>query len=198
MKKITLTLTLLLGFMLTLPAQEKRWEHSFNLAVGQLIDGSTLNYNTGISTKLGYGIAYGFSEQWSLKSGVSVRADLESPVKAFTYDGGDYDGFTFVEVPLVARYHTANNLVLGFGPVFSFCTANGSYYINSDPRHPLNGMAKIKDFYVGLQPSIAHEWKHLSIGVEATLGLMDVKLNHGLTTGSKYLHQVMGCVAYKF
>ncbi len=193
-----MALLLLAGVLGAASAQESKWEHCVNLSAGLFLDGTTLDYSNGLSAKLGYGVAYRFAERFSVKSGVAYRVDMESPIKAFTYDGGDYDAFEFVEVPLVARYHTKDNLVLALGPVFSFCTNNDTYYIDSDPTSPLDGKTKIKDFYVGLQPSVMYQWKHFSLGVEANIGLMDVKLNHGLTTGSKYLHQVMGCVAYRF
>lgn len=198
MKRIGIALLLLVGVLGAASAQERKWEHSVNLSAGLFLDGTTLNYDNGLSTRLGYGVAYRFAERFSVKSGVAYSINQESPIKAYTYDGGDYDAFEFVEVPLVARYHTKDNLVLALGPVFSFCTNNDTYYLDSDPTSPLNGKTKIKDFYVGLQPSIVYQWKHFSLGVEANVGLMDVKLNHGLTTGSKYLHQVMGCVAYRF
>ena len=198
MKRISMALLLLVGVLGAASAQERKWEHSVNLSVGLFLDGTTLGYDYGLSTRLGYGVAYRFAERFSVKSGVAYRADMESPIKAYTYEGADYDAFEFVEVPLVARYHTKDNLVLGLGPVFSFCTNNDTYYIDPKPDSPLNGKTKIKDCYVALQPSIMYQWEHFSLGVEANIGLMDVKLNHGLTTGSKYLHQVMGCVAYRF
>ena len=198
MKRIGIALLLLVGILGAASAQEKKWEHSVNLSAGMFLDGMTLNYDNGLSARLGYGVAYRFAERFSVKSGVAYRVDMDSPIKAYTYDGGDYDAFEFVEVSLVARYHTKENFVFGLGPVFSFCTNNDTYYIDPKPDSSLNGKTKIKDFYVGLQPSIMYQWKHFSLGVEANIGLMDVKLNHGLTTGSKYLHQVMGSVAYRF
>ena len=198
MKRVNTALLLLVGVLSAASAQEKKWEHSVNLSTGLFLDGTTLSYDGGLSARLGYGVAYRLAERFSVKSGVAYRVDMESPIKAFTYDGGDYDAFGFVEVPLVARYHTKDNLVLGLGPVFSFCTNNDTYYIDANPLSPLNGKTKNKDFYVGLQPSIMYQWGHFNFGVEANIGLMDVKLNHGLTTGSKYLHQVMGCVSFRF
>lgn len=198
MKRIIIALFLLAGFFGATSAQEKGWEHSVSLSAGQFQEGTLLNYDTGLSLKLGYGLAYQFTEQFSVKSGIAYRIDMESPIEAATYDGSDYDAFEFIEVPLIARYHTKGHLVLGLGPVFAFCTNNDTYYINPNPHSPLNGRKKIKDFYAGLQPSIMYQWKHFSIGIEATYGLMDVKLNHGLTTGSKYLHQVMCSAAYRF
>lgn len=198
MKRISIALLLLAGVLATASAQEKKWEHSVNLSAGLFLDKTASACGKGLSTKLGYGVAYQFADRFSVKSGVAFRADMESPVKMYTYDGGDYDAFTFIDVPLVARYHATDNLVLALGPVFSFSTNNDTYYIDPKPTSPLNGKTKIKDFYVGLQPSIVYQWKHFSLGVEANIGMMDVKLNHGLTTGSKYLHQVMGCVAYRF
>lgn len=198
MKRFGIVLLLITSFIASTFAQEKKWEHSVYLSAGLFLDGTTLDYNPGLSTKFGYGISYQFAERFSLKSGVAYRVDMESPVKMFTYDGGDYDSFTFVEIPLTARYHTEDDFVFGLGPVLSFCIENDTYYVNSNPRHPLNGMTKIKDFCVGVQPSVMYKWGHFSLGVEATFGLMDVKLNHGFAAGGKYLHQIMGSVAYCF
>lgn len=198
MKRTIIALLLLIGFIGAVAAQERKWEHSINLSAGLYLDGTVADYDLGVSAKLGYGVAYRFTEQFSVKTGIAQRLDMESPIKAYTYDGGDYDAFTFIEVPLVARYHTKDHVVFGLGPVFAFCTSNDTYYIDADPQSPLNGKPKIKEFYVGLQPSIIYQWKHFALGVEATCGLMDVKLNHGLTTGSKYLNQVMCSISYRF
>lgn len=198
MKRTRIALLLIIGFVGVASAQERKWEHSVNISVGQFQSGTVVSYDPGVSAKLGYGLAYRFTEQFSVKTGIAMREDMESPIKAYTHEGGDHDFFAFIEVPLVARYHTKDNLVLALGPVFAFCTYNDTYYIDADPQSPLNGKPKIKDFYVGLQPSIMYQWKHFALGIEVTCGLMDVKLNHGLTTGSKYLRQVMGSVAYRF
>lgn len=198
MKRVGMSLLLIAGFIASVSAQEKKWEHSVNFSAGLFLDGITLDYNSGLSAKLGYGISYQFAERFSMKLGVAYRVDMESPVKMFGYDGGDYDSFAFVEVPLIARYHTEGGFVFGMGPVFSFCIENDTYYVNSDPHHPLNGMTKIKEFCVGVQPSVMYKWEHFSLGVEATFGLMDVNLNHGLAAGGKYLHQITGSVAYCF
>lgn len=196
MKRISIALLLLIGFIEAAAAQERKWEHSVSISAGQFQDGTLVSYDTGLSVKFGYGLAYRFAEQLSVKTGIAMRGDAESAFQQ--WEGGDYDVFEFIEVPLVARYHTKDNLVLALGPVFAFCTYNDTYYIDADPQSPLNGKPKIKDFYVGLQPSIMYQWKHFALGIEVTCGLMDVKLNHGLTTGSKYLRQVMGSVAYRF
>lgn len=196
MKKISIVLLLLASCIGATSAQERKWEHSINLSAGLYLDGTVADYDTGLSLKFGYGLAYRFAEQFSVKTGIAMRGDAESAFQQ--WEGGDYDTFEFIEVPLVARYHTKDHVVFGLGPVFAFCTSNDTYYIDADPQSPLNGKPKIKNFYVGLQPSIIYQWKHFALGVEATCGLMDVKLNHGLTTGSKYLNQVMGSISYRF
>lgn len=196
MKRISIALLLLMGFIGVASAQERKWEHSVNISAGQFQAGTLVSYDTGLSLKFGYGLAYRFAEQFSVKTGIAMRGDAESAFQQWV--GGDYDTFEFIEVPLVARYHTKDHVVFGLGPVFAFCTNNDTYYIDADPQSPLNGKPKIKDFYVGLQPSIVYQWKHFALGIEATYGLMDVKLNHGLTTGSKYLNQVMCSISYRF
>lgn len=61
---------------------------------------------------------------------------------------------------------------------------------------------RIKRVHVGLtekQEKLGRISKFLArIFNLPTYGLMDVKLNHGLTTGSKYLNQVMCSISYRF
>lgn len=97
MKRISIALLLLIGFIGSVAAQERKWEHSVNISAGQFQDGTLVSYDTGLSLKFGYGLAYRFAEQFSVKTGIAMRRDIESAFQQ--WEGGDYDTFEFIEVP---------------------------------------------------------------------------------------------------
>ena len=58
MKRTIIALLLLIGFVGVASAQERKWEHSVNISAGQFQDGTLVSYDTGLSVKFGYGLAY--------------------------------------------------------------------------------------------------------------------------------------------
>ncbi len=185
-------------------AQEKKWEHNFYVSVGEFIETGTIedekhNVN-GITTRLGYGLNYYFSESFSVMPGLALHDDIEKPFK--DWDDKNYDHFNFLDVPVVAQYHIAagiGKLMFGFGPVFSFSIYNDTYDTAEGwvPNHPLKGKTKIKTFNFSVMPCVAYETKRMRFVLDGSLGLLDVQKKYGKLDGTKYLHNVCMTVGVK-
>ena len=197
MRKIVIALLLMAavsGF-----SQDRKWEHNIYVAGGLLIDREWGESETGVSMKLGYGLNYYFSEHWSMMPGIDIRQDAEnffSSAKA----GADSDDFVFLDIPILAQYHL-DRWAFGLGPVFSFCVSNDTYYVDHDPTSKLNGKDKIKNFYLGLQPSIKYQiGRHFRIGIDGQIGLHDVRKSYGFETQTtnKYLHNIVATIGVVF
>lgn len=202
MKKILLILCVLVS--LCTQAQKNRVEHNLQASVGAcdvLVDGQS---ESGLMIKLGYGLNYYFSKQWSVMPGVAYREVNERGLKT-CLDGSDYDHFNFIDIPIIVHYYLGGDkgswLTFGLGPVFSFCVGNDTYYINADPKDPRNGLEKAKSFSFGLQPSITCPvGKHWKFGVEAYLNLTDMQKkyeNLGIK-GSRHIHHFAATVGFIF
>lgn len=180
-------------------SQNQKWEHNIYVAGGLLIDREWGESETGVSMKLGYGLNYYFSEHWSLMPGIDIRRDAENFFSS-AKDGADSDDFVFLDVPVLAQYHV-DRWTFGLGPVFSFCVSNDTYYVDHDPNSELNGKNKIKDFYLGLQPSVKYRiGKHFLVGIDGQIGLHDVRKSYGFETQTtnKYLHNIVATVGVVF
>ena len=197
MRKIVIALLLMAavsGF-----SQDRKWEHNIYVAGGLLIDREWGESETGVSMKLGYGLNYYFSEHWSLMPGIDIRRDAENFFSS-AKDGADSDDFVFLDVPVLAQYHV-DRWAFGLGPVFSFCVSNDTYYVDHDPNSELNGKNKIKDFYLGLQPSVKYRiGKHFLVGIDGQIGLHDVRKSYGFETQTtnKYLHNIVATIGVVF
>ena len=194
-------LILMLLTTLNIQAQNKKWEHNIYVGAGLMMKSEDSHSHQGLSLKAGYGLGYFFNGQWSVMPGLAVRNVEENPF-AEAADGADEDGFTILDVPIVARYNVGNgtgSFTFGLGPVLSFCIDNETYYIDADPSSPLNKLNKCKTFSVGLQPSISYQMlKHLSIGLDGYYCLTNIKDTHGLTGGSKHIHDVTAKIIFLF
>ena len=180
-------------------SQDRKWEHNIYVAGGLLIDREWGESETGVSMKLGYGLNYYFSEHWSLMPGIDIRQDAENFFSS-AKDGADSDDFVFLDVPVLAQYHV-DRWTFGLGPVFSFCVSNDTYYVDHDPNSELNGKDKIKNFYLGLQPSIKYQiGRHFRIGIDGQIGLHDVRKSYGFETQTtnKYLHNIVATIGVVF
>ena len=198
MKKIIISALLMMAAVNGY-SQNQKWEHNIYVAGGLLIDREWGESETGVSMKLGYGLNYYFSEHWSLMPGIDIRQDAEnffSSAKA----GADSDDFVFLDIPILAQYHL-DRWAFGLGPVFSFCVSNDTYYVDHDPNSELNGKNKIKDFYLGLQPSVKYRiGKHFLVGIDGQIGLHDVRKSYGFETQTtnKYLHNIVATIGVVF
>lgn len=180
-------------------SQDRKWEHNIYVAGGLLIDREWGESETGVSMKLGYGLNYYFSEHWSLMPGIDIRRDAENFFSS-AKDGADSDDFVFLDIPVLAQYHI-DRWSFGLGPVFSFCVSNDTYYVDHDPNSELNGKNKIKDFYLGLQPSIKYQiGRHFCVGIDGQIGLHDVRKSYGFETQTtnKYLHNIVATIGVVF
>lgn len=180
-------------------SQDRKWEHNIYVAGGLLIDREWGESETGVSMKLGYGLNYYFSGHWSLMPGIDIRRDAENFFSS-AKDGADSDDFVFLDIPVLAQYHV-DRWAFGLGPVFSFCVSNDTYYVDHDPNSKLNGKDKIKNFYLGLQPSIKYQiGRHFRIGIDGQIGLQDVRKSYGFETQTtqKYLHNIVATVGVVF
>lgn len=180
-------------------SQDRKWEHNIYVAGGLLIDREWGESETGVSMKLGYGLNYYFSEHWSLMPGIDIRRDAENFFSSAKV-GADSDDFVFLDVPVLAQYHL-DRWTFGLGPVFSFCVSNDTYYVDHDPNSELNGKNKIKDFYLGLQPSVKYRiGKHFLVGIDGQIGLHDVRKSYGFETQTtnKYLHNIVATIGVVF
>ena len=198
MKKIIISALLLMAAVSGF-SQDRKWEHNIYVAGGLLIDREWGESETGVSMKLGYGLNYYFSEHWSLMPGIDIRQDAENFFSS-AKDGADSDDFVFLDVPVLAQYHV-DRWTFGLGPVFSFCVSNDTYYVDHDPNSELNGKNKIKDFYLGLQPSIKYQiGRHFLVGIDGQIGLHDVRKSYGFETQTtnKYLHNIVATIGVVF
>ena len=198
MKKIIISALLLMAAVNGY-SQDRKWEHNIYVAGGLLIDREWGESETGVSMKLGYGLNYYFSEHWSLMPGIDIRQDAENFFSS-AKDGADSDDFVFLDVPVLAQYHV-DRWTFGLGPVFSFCVSNDTYYVDHDPNSELNGKNKIKDFYLGLQPSIKYQiGRHFLVGIDGQIGLHDVRKSYGFETQTtnKYLHNIVATIGVVF
>lgn len=199
MKRLLWSLMLLAA--LNAQAQERKWEHRFSLGAGITAEREDGRTDNGLALRAGYALAYNLSEQWSLMAGLAIR-DVSENTFGDAMDGADDDHFTFLDLPLVARYHVGQgkgSWALGLGPVLSYCISNDTYYIDADPQSPLNYLDKSKRFVLGLQPAVTYRLsRHWELGVEANIGLTNIKDGHGLTSGSKHIHYVMATIGVVF
>ena len=104
-----------------------------------------------------------------------------------------------LDVPVIAQYHLGR-WAFGLGPVFSFCISNDQYHYDY-PTSKLNGKDKIKNFYLGLQPSIKYQiGRHFRIGIDGQIGLHDVRKSYGFETQTtnKYLHNIVATIGVVF
>ena len=187
MKKIIISALLLMAAVSGF-SQDRKWEHNIYVAGGLLIDREWGESETGVSMKLGYGLNYYF-----------IRQDAENFFSS-AKDGADSDDFVFLDVPVLAQYHV-DRWTFGLGPVFSFCVSNDTYYVDHDPNSELNGKNKIKNFYLGLQPSIKYQiGRHFRIGIDGQIGLHDVRKSYGFETQTtnKYLHNIVATIGVVF
>ena len=198
MKKIIISALLLMAAVNGY-SQDRKWEHNIYVAGGLLIDREWGESETGVSMKLGYGLNYYFSEHWSMMPGIDIRQDAENFFSS-AKEGADSDDFVFLDIPVLAQYHV-DRWTFGLGPVFSFCVSNDTYYVDHDPTSKLNGKDKIKNFYLGLQPSIKYQiGRHFRIGIDGQIGLHDVRKSYGFETQTtnKYLHNIVATVGVVF
>lgn len=179
---------------------QKRFEHNVFASAGLFIDHSRYDNCTGLSVRLGYGLNYYFTDHISVMPAVAVRNVSENTFSD-SEEGADDDFFTFLDIPIILQYHFSgkgDGWVVGFGPVFSFALDRDKYYLDAIPQSPLDGQSKIKTFHLGLQPGILYQTGKFRVGIESNIGLQNIENRHGLSSGSKYIHDIVASVYFHF
>lgn len=198
MKRLLLACALL-WTALSVQAQSKPISHHAFVGFGLLIDSEDGRSEAGITAKAGYRMDIRLSERWSVMPGVGVREMLERPFS--DDDGSDDDHFVFLDLPVMLQYHLSagtEGWTVGLGPVFSFCVGNEHHYIDAIPNGYNSEYNKIQTFNVGVQLSVAYQFKHFRIGIEGNVGLMDIARKDDRFTASKHLYDLMLVVGYRF
>ncbi|SDF30598.1 Outer membrane protein beta-barrel domain-containing protein [Bacteroidales bacterium KHT7] len=199
MKKLLLSIALVLGMNSVAQAQTKKFEHNIYLSAGMVTEASHYGSTNGYSFRIGYGLNYYFSEKFSLMPCITLRQ--ESETLSSPEVGGDPFSYGFVDVPVLAQFHLPAGKckwVFGVGPMFSYCIGKDSYYIDAVPDHWLNGKEKLNDFSVGVQPSIMFEFWKMRIGVEGNIGLTNVRKKYDPSFENTYIHGIVGTVNFHF
>jgi len=196
---IIIATALVIGYSANASAQEKKWEHMAYLSVGQFIDADSQDGTAkGLTIKRGYGLNRYFTENISLMAGIAYHSDEGKEFPDATV-GADDDYFRFIEFPIMFQYHyevgSFGKLVFGIGPAIDYCIHNDYYTVADDPYSPFNHKKKIKQYNFSIIPSISYQFWHFRIGVDGSYGIPDVKLRHGITFGSKHLHNICATVA---
>lgn len=164
------------------------------------MDHSRHDNSNGLSVRLGYGLNYYFTDHISVMPAIAVRNVSENTF-GDSGDGSNDDSFTFLDVPVDFQYHLSGKSkgwVLELAPVFSFALDKDKYYVDADPRSSLDGQSKIKTFHLGLQPGFLYQTGKFRVGIESNIGLQNIENRHGLSSGSKYIHDVVASVCFHF
>ena len=199
MKKLLLSIALVLGMNNVVQAQTKKFEHNIYWSAGMVTEASHYGSINGYSFRTGYGLNCYFSEKFSLMPCITLRQEIET--LSFNEVGADPFCYTFVDVPVMAQFHLPAGKckwVFGVGPMFSYCIGKDSYYIDAVPDHWLNGKEKLNDFSVGVQPSIMFEFWKMRIGVEGNIGLTNVRKKYDPSFENTYIHGIVGTVNFHF
>ncbi len=192
---IAIALTAGLAAWAQKPAGTKRVES--NVLLGAGLFGETgnraRNVFPGAVLRLSYGLDVRLGGPWSLMPGAGIRAQM-GEINHIGWVGGDPEGMSQADFFVVPRYHLdadGTRIVLGLGPALSYMVGPDTYYIDADPRDPLNGKEKFNRFDLGLQPSlIFRHGRHFQWGFEANVGLLNAMRQYPeySRTGSIHLH----------
>ncbi|MBO7595385.1 MAG: hypothetical protein J6T12_10465 [Salinivirgaceae bacterium] len=189
------TIAAVLLLSCTIGSHAQKLENDLFVSLGRFIeaDTDTIGTTKGQTKKIGYGLNFYLTDNYSVMAAVVSHFDTEKSI----FESAKY---TFIDVPILFQYHTTNNgvgnLMLGCGPVISKCIHN-DYYETDDSRHGLNHKKKIKEVNFSLMPCIAYEMQILRFQIDANIGLRDMKRQYkvrdtgdSLTPGQNHLHNV--------
>lgn len=199
MKKLLLSIALVLGLNVAVQAQTKKFEHNIYWSAGMVTEASHYGSTNGYSFRTGYGLNCYFSEKFSLMPCITLRQEIET--LSFNEDGADPFCYTFVDVPVMAQFHLSAGKckwVFGVGPMFSYCIGKDSYYIDAVPEQWLDDNDKLNTFSVGVQPSIMFDFWKMRIGVEGNIGLTNVRKKYDYNYENTYIHGIVGTVNFHF
>ncbi|MCR5709741.1 MAG: hypothetical protein K6G79_04595 [Bacteroidales bacterium] len=145
-----------------------------------------------LAVHLSYGLDIRLDDNWSLMPGAALRAQTAS-LLLMTGVGADIDILSFADAFCTLSYHMQAGtcgIVFSLGPVASYSLNKSTYYIDADPRDPLNNLQKFHDFDYGLQPGVTFRMgKAWQWGLEATLGLRNMRIQypqHGVDATTRF------------
>lgn len=217
-----------LFFHVVTMAQDKKWEFNAKLAFGgewsdKHWNGYYSNELDDVSLRAGIGVKYYFDEHWSIMPEVEIIGDeydeddndLNHRIR---FNNEQTDKFIFIDIPVCVQYRIQLGqskkrfMVFGLGPSFNFTVKNnkyefydgewseyevpGSYYDNR--KSALNGKKKIKNFNIGIQPSVMYQFGHFQVGLEANFGLLDMNKKYGIRTGRNRINHIWPTFSYHF
>ena len=204
MKKLLLSIALVLGMNSIAQAQTKKFEHNIYWSAGMVTEASHYGSTNGYSFRTGYGLNCYFSEKFSLMPCITLRQEIET-LSFNEEQAGAYVAHKCGDDAMPERLDAIGREVIrkakilfGVGPMFSYCIGKDSYYIDAVPDHWLNGKEKLNDFSVGVQPSIMFEFWKMRIGVEGNIGLTNVRKKYDLSFENTYIHGIVGTVNFHF
>ncbi len=147
MKKLLLSIALVLGMNSIAQAQTKKFEHNIYWSVGLVTETSHYGSTNGYSFRTGYGLNCYFSEKFSLMPCITLRQEIET--LSFNEDGADPFCYTFVDVPVMAQFHLPAGKckwVFGVGPMFSYCIGKRFVLYRCRPRSLAKRQRKAQRF----------------------------------------------------
>ncbi len=203
MKRILFSFLLFAAILPGFAQESRRPSHEIQLSAGTYSYGSGVQeyFQLGLlSMRLSYGLDIPVAENWSVIPEIGAKFYWEG-VFAIGAVGADFDGFTYWDLTVSGRYHTADGIILGLGPMLSYARRQDHYYIDADPWDPLNGQPKNTRFNLSLRPSVLFGCgKHWHLGAEAEIGLTNAmvqypELHH---TGTRHLHALRFVACYRF
>ena len=199
MKKLLLSIALVLGMNNVAQAQTKKFEHNIYWSAGMVTEASHYGSTNGYSFRTGYGLNCYFSEKFSLMPCITLRQEIET--LSFNEDGAAPFCYTFVDVPVMVQFHLPTGKckwVFGVGPMFSYCIYKDSHYIDAVPEQWLDDNDILNTFSVGVQPSIMFDFWKMRIGVEGNIGLTNVRKKYDPSFENTYIHGIVGTVNFHF
>ncbi len=193
MKKIALTIIVLLGFSLTVSAQ-KKGDVEFGLNVGynnSTVSDSEYAADSGSGFNFGGSMDYYFSNSWSIKG--KLIYDQKG------WDNGyieDSDGFAYntdfnlnyLTIPVMANWHFGNkrNWYLDFGPYMGFLLNAEEVRFNTDVTDGFNSNDFGLAFGIGVKIPLNNKLK-LFFEYEGQSGFNDIfkENNYSSVTNSR-------------
>ena len=179
----------------------KPLESDIRLGAGLFAETGNHADKPGIALRVSYGLDIKINDRWSLMPGAGLKTQV-SDIRHFGCIGGDLDQMSAADLFLDVRYRAAGKAVFSLGPQVSYMISPDTYYIDADPRDPLNGKEKFYRWDIGLRPGLVFNvGEHRYWGFEALIGLRNMLRPYDFsarTQGSIYLHNLMFVYGWHF
>jgi len=199
MKRFLFLFSFLLTSLLS-SAQEGQIEHTIYVGGGYFWEsrGSGAQTVTGASLKIGYALDYFITHNLSVMPGIALRSEMEGGFGDSDDGAADYD-FTFLDIPVMLRYHfgEGSRWAVGVGPAFSYAIHRDEIYNDADPSDPIAGQPVIKKTDFALHLNICYKLNHWRLGIDSRIGLTDVAMKY-VGTPSRHINNVSAVIGYSF